>query len=96
MRIEQVEQQLKELEKIRCILLKPIANTSHLIFRTYIETESLLKTKKIIDKHNIIQENGNKYQVNDISRFIESNRQDVDEATKKLAIKLLKQHKTKR
>lgn len=96
MKLEKIEQKIQELEQIKSILLKPILNPSHLIFRTYIETESLLKTKKIIDKQNIIQDNGNKYQVNDISKFIESNRKDVDEATKRLAVKILKQHKTKR
>lgn len=96
MKIEQINKQIEELEAIRSILQAPIQNDSQLIFRTYIDTEHLAKTKKLIDSHNIVQENGNKYQVNDISKFIESDRADVDEATKRLAVKILKQHKTKR
>ena len=96
MKLKQVEQQIKELEDVKKVLEMPIENQSHLIYRAYVETESLLKTKAIIDSNNIFQSNGNKFQVNDISQFIEEEHPEVDKSTRKLAIRLLKKHKTKR
>ncbi|WP_069998238.1 hypothetical protein [Cellulosilyticum sp. I15G10I2] len=96
MTLDDVEKSIAELERIKAILSRPIENSIHLIFRAYIETEALSKTKKIIDTYDIRQEDGNKYQVNDISELLASDTEQVDHETKVLAQVILKKNKTRR
>lgn len=96
MKISYIENEIKKLELLKSVLEMDIQNDSHRIYRAYIETERLSETKKIIDRYGITQEDGNKFQVNDISKFILKEHKEVDEITRQIAIKILKKNKTKR
>lgn len=96
MTIEDLTKEIEQINHLIEILKVPVKNDIHFIYKTYIETEQLAKTKKKIDEKGIVQENGNKYQINDISELISSNRTDVDEDTRKLAQKILNRNKIKR
>lgn len=74
----------------------PIENQEHFIFRAYIETESLERTRKLITEANIKKDDGNKYQVNDISTFIYNGCQCVDKHTQEVARAILKRNRIKR
>lgn len=94
--VNDVENNISELQRIKAILLRPVKNGIHMIFKTYIATEKLSETKKIIDLHGFRQEDGNKYQVNDISELLASDREEVDQETKELAQVILKKNRTRR
>ena len=96
MTLDEVRKQLKKLKKIQHVLQMPIENNQHFILRTYIETESLEKTRKLVTEKNIRKEDGNKYQVNDISAFIARGCESVDNDTQEIAKSILKRNSIKR
>lgn len=96
MTLSEINKQISELKKIRDILLIPIVNEQHFIFRAYIETESLERTRKLVTEANIRKEDGNKYQVNDISAFISKECACVDKDTQEVARTILRRNSIKR
>lgn len=96
MNVVDIDKEIDKLEAIKKILLSPAENNIDFIFKSYIETEALAKSKKLIDRMNIRQENGNKYQFNDIRRLIKSNHPAVSEETRELAQMILKKNKIRR
>lgn len=96
MTLGEVNEQIEKLKKIRDTLLIPIASKEHFIFRSYIETESLERTRKLVTEANIKKDDGNKYQVNDISSFIAKECACVDPNTQEVARTILKRNSIKR
>ena len=94
--LSEVDEQIEKLKKIRDILLMPISNEEHFIFRAYIETESLERTRRMITEANIKKDDGNKYQVNDISAFISQKCACVDKDTQEVARTILRRNSIKR
>lgn len=94
--LSEVSEQIEKLKRTRDILLMPIANNEHFIFRAYIETESLERTRRLITEANIKKYDGNKYQVNDISAFIANECAHVDKSTQELARTILRRNSIKR
>ena len=90
MTISEIETNIKFLQRILIILKEEPTSTEDIIFKKYVEFESLVKVKLFIQKKGIRTERGSIYQSNDLSDVIRSNPIDVNEDIIKLAQKRLR------
>lgn len=68
--IEDLEMQLKQLKAIEQKICKPSKNFQDLVFKKYIELESVTKVKEFLDNNGNRKDNGSKYITNDISEIL--------------------------
>lgn len=91
MNVKELEEEIQALKDFIKIIKLPIASNEDFILRTYIETESLSKTKSLIG--HIKKDNGNKYQVNDIRDLINEGSSEAREEINDLAYRIYKANK---
>ena len=88
MTIEEIEKNIEFLSMIRLKLKEKAQSDEELIFKKYIEFESLPKLKKFIQEKGIRTARGTIYQPNDLSEIIQSKPKCVDKEIAELAHKI--------
>ena len=91
MTIEQLGKEISAIQEFIEIIQLPVISSKDYILRCYIETESLRKTKTVIN--GICKENGTKYQINDIRDLIVNGAPEVHENVNDLAYKIYQANK---
>ena len=90
MTIDEIERNIVFLKRILSSLKEESKSTEELIFKKYIELESLPKVKSFLQKNGIKTYRGTIYQPTDLSEIIQSQPKGVDENIIKLAHKIFK------
>ena len=88
MTIIEIEQNIEFLSEILLNLKKKSQTNEELIFKKYIEFESLPKVKLFIQKKGIKTDRGTIYQPKDLSEIIQSKPLNIDKNIIKLAHKI--------
>jgi len=88
MLIEEIEQNIEFLSELLLNLKKKSKTNEELIFKKYIEFESLPKVKSFIQKKGIKTDRGTIYQSKDLSEIIQSSPIGIDENIIRLAHKI--------
>lgn len=91
MTVETLKEEINALQEYITILRLPVVNDKNFILMSYIKTESLAKTKKLINHCKM--DNGNKYQLNDIRDLILNGAIEVDERVNDLAYSIYRANK---
>ncbi len=91
MTVEELKDEIHALQEYITILELPVLNDKDYILRSYIRTESLAKTKKLISHCRM--SNGNKYQLNDIRDLVLNGVADIDNRINDLAYRIYQANK---
>lgn len=90
MTIDEIEKNIQFLQKILIILKEESNSIEEIVFKKYVELESLSKVKIYIQNKGFRTERGSIYQSNELSAIIQSNPINVNQDIVKLAHKRFK------